>query len=76
MKYARLFGILILLTVFSMPILGQDVTKSEKASRAVISFGAVYHNFGSVSNDTTLTYRFVFRNSGKDTLRIYRLKSG
>ncbi len=41
-----------------------------------ITFSAIFHDFKTVGDDTTLTYTFAFRNEGQDTLRILRLKSG
>ena len=69
---------LILLSVLIFFISGlhaQDSSKARPIKKAEISFAEVTHDFGSVSGDTTLIYRFVFRNPGQDTLRIYRLKS-
>ncbi len=76
MKTASIILVLALLTVLPLGLLAQDSLQTKDGPQAVIKFAQIYHNFGSVGNDTTLTYRFVFRNAGDDTLRIFRLKSG
>ncbi len=75
----RLFVFLFAFFVLSINsnLAAQDSTSvAKKSPQAIISFAQTLHDFGSVQEDTTLSYRFSFRNSGNDTLRIYRLKSG
>jgi len=67
--------LLVFLIFFSSGLQAQDSSKARPIKQAEISFTEILHDFGSVSGDTTLVYRFIFRNLGQDTLRIYRLKS-
>ena len=65
----------LVLVFFISGLHAQDSSKARPINKAVITFTEVLHDFGSVNGDTTLTYRYVYRNTGQDTLRIYRLKS-
>ncbi len=67
--------LLVFLIFFISGLQAQDSSKARPIKQAEISFTEILHDFGTVSGDTTLVYRFIFRNLGQDTLRIYRLKS-
>jgi hypothetical protein len=46
------------------------------AARSKIVFNETIHDFGTVKQNTTLTYEFIFMNAGKSKLVIDRIKAG
>lgn len=69
-KIAGIIGIFIFVGVYLL--FSQDKPQVDGPR---IEFGENKFNFGEVGQDKVLKHVFVFRNTGTDTLRIYRVES-
>lgn len=75
MKSLILF-LLLLLAFNPAPGRAQDFIQTDSLSGPRITFEQKAFDFGEVGSDSTLTYDFVFTNTGSDTLRIRGVKPG
>jgi len=60
----------------SQPTLQTSVTPTVSPTAPVITFQTTTHDFGTVKKGSSITYKFKFKNTGKESLIIYECRAG